>query len=378
MTQSTSHPSSSNDSDSSNAAQYMPNTGMYMGQLPWPQPAYIPHLGFYNPDNVEPNAPHGDAPSYAPVAPSPDAGAGVEHHAFQAGPNGYYPPAVADVSGATYVGPYPPLTQTAPPPQHPSAPPLCRQSFPSSSFPGAANPYTPPEPYQEYIHQNHAPWLSAPFAPLFVPRAPSLSVGKKRVAEGLEERGVKRTKIVSSRIKNDPLFKPVLDQHGQPNGTFVCSKDGIILNPESYLKHLKTKNHLGFKLERYKCPGCIKTYARRDACKRHWDDEILRVLASAAPVTMPTAPVTAPTTAFTYSYPYPMPVTSMSGNGPIAFPAAWVAPSYGTPTVADPVLCLSQSPENNMVTEPTEDEDEDDEDDADFWEANEIRDTDEM
>ncbi|KAG2044617.1 hypothetical protein BDR03DRAFT_1004903 [Suillus americanus] len=345
MTQSTSNPSSSNGSDSSNAAQYMLVFGMYMGQIPWPKPAYIPHPGFYYPYGMAPNAPYGAAPPYAPIAPLPGVDAGVAHHEFQAGPHGHSPPAVADISSATYDGPFP--------------------------------------PHQGYLHQNHKPGLPTPFAPLFVPRATSLPVGKKRVAEDLEERDVKRSKIASSKINNDPLFKPVLNRHGQPNGTFVCSKDGMVLHPEGYLKHLRTKNHLGYKLEKYECPrsSCTRTYARRDACKRHWDnscgklapegarqsyaDACKNFTSSASP-----APVTEPTTAFTYSCPYPMPVTSESEHAP------WVSQFYRTLAVADPVICLSQSPENDMVTEPTEDKD--DEDDADFWEANEIRDTDEM
>ncbi|KAG1885121.1 hypothetical protein F4604DRAFT_152881 [Suillus subluteus] len=384
MTQSTSHPSSPNDSDSSNAAQYMSNTGMPMGQFPYPQLAYIPHPGFYYPYGVAPNALHGAAPSYAPVAPSPGVGAGVEHHAFQAGPNGYYPPAEADV---TNVGPNPPLTEAAPPPQCPSAPPPYHQPFPSNSFPGAGNPCAPPAPHQGYLPQNHEPGLPTTFAPLFVPQAPSWSVGQKRVAEDLEGRDAKRTKQTFRRLRSDPLFKPVLDQNGQPNGTFVCSQDGLIINPQSYLKHLKTRMHLGFKLERYKCPGCIKTFARRDSCKRHWDDIHGKLAPEGArqsyadacknsTSSASAAPVTVPTTPFTYSHPYPMPFMSMPENMQIAPPTAWVTQSYGTPTVADPGLYLPQPPENNMVTEPAEDND--DEDDADFWEVNEIRDVDEM
>ncbi|KAG1814031.1 uncharacterized protein BJ212DRAFT_1300888 [Suillus subaureus] len=144
----------------------MPNTGMHMGQLPWPQLAYIIHLGCYYPYGVPPNVPRGAAPPYAPVAPSPGADTGVAHHAFQTGQNGYYPPAVVDVTN------------------------------------------------------HHEPNLTTGFAPSFVPQVPSLSVGQKRVAEDLKERDVKRTKISSDKIKDDPLFKPVLDGYGQHNGTY--------------------------------------------------------------------------------------------------------------------------------------------------------------
>ncbi|KAG1768447.1 hypothetical protein EV702DRAFT_720401 [Suillus placidus] len=330
MTQSTC-PSSSQGSD---ATQYTPNTDMNMGQLPWPQPAYIPHPDFYYPYGVPPNAMQGAAPPYAPVAPS--------------------------------------------------APPLYHQGIPLSSFPGATNNYAPSIPHQAYLHQHHGPGLATGSASSSVPQ--SLSAGQKRVAEDLEERDVKRTKIGSGGIKNDPLFTPVLDQHGQPDGTFVCSKDGMILRPGSYLKHLNTKKHLGFKLNKFKCPGCPQTYTRRDACKRHWDDgcgklapegsrlSYLAACQGSGMSSASVAPVTAPTTAFTFSYPYPVIATSMSWNVQITPPAACVVQSCGTPSVADLLLCLSQSPENDVVTEPAKDDD----DDPDFWEANEIRDVHEM
>jgi hypothetical protein len=71
-----------------------------------------------------------------------------------------------------------------------------------------------------------------------------------------------------------------------------------------------------------------------------------------------------------------MPVMPTSENMQISAPAVWAMQSFGTPTVTDPILCVSQSPENDTVTEPVEDND--DEDDADFWEANEIQDADEI
>ncbi|KAG2343951.1 hypothetical protein BDR05DRAFT_989477 [Suillus weaverae] len=379
MTQSTTTTTSSS-SQGSDAIQYTPNTGMYMGQLPWPQPPYIPHPDFYYPCGVPPNAMHGAAPPYAPVAPSSSVGPGVAHDACQAGQNGFYPPVVANVSRATYAGPYPPLTAAAPPQQYPSVPPLYHQGIPSSSFSGATNNYAPSIPHQAYLHQHHGPGLATGSASLSLPQ--SLSAGRKRVAEDLEERDVKRTKIGSGGIKNDPLFKPVLDHHGQPDGTFMCSKDGMILRPGSYLKHINTKKHLGFKLNKFKCPGCPQTYTRRDACKRHWDDGCgklapegsrLSYLAACQGSDMSSAsaaPVTVPTTAFTFSYPYPVVATSMSQNVQTAPPAAaCVVQSCGTPSLADLLLCLSQSPENDVVTEPVEDDD-----DPDFWEANEIQD----
>ncbi|KAG1779562.1 hypothetical protein EV702DRAFT_75310 [Suillus placidus] len=340
MTKST--PRASSGSNSS-----VPNTGMPMGQIPWPQPAYIP--GYAPPQNypygMPLNGTHGAAPQYAPVAP----------------------------------------TAAAPPPQYPPAPPPYYQPFPSNSLPGAANPYVPPMLPQGYLQQQNGAGLATGSA-----QVPIFSVAKKRVAEDLGARDAKRTKVASCSMKNDPLFKPVLDQHGQPDGTFFCSRDGMVLNPESYLKHIKTKKHLGFKLEKYKCPSpaCRKTYTRRDACKRHWDDGCAKLAPEGARLSYadahqlfmgsaPVAPMAAPTAAFTYHYPYPMPVASMSQNMQVAPPAASVdAQAHGTPSFLDPALCLSQPQENDTVTEPVEDEDEDD--DAEFWEANEIRDIQEM
>ncbi|KAG1886082.1 hypothetical protein F4604DRAFT_1675754 [Suillus subluteus] len=129
MTQYTIHASSSHGFDSSNVTQYMPNTGMYMGQVPWPQPAYIPP-GYaparphFPHGGVSRNGTNGTAPPHAPVAPSSGVGPGVPPHAFQAGQNGHYPPATANVLRATCVGPYPPLTAAAPPQQHPSVLPI--------------------------------------------------------------------------------------------------------------------------------------------------------------------------------------------------------------------------------------------------------------
>ncbi|KAG2044623.1 hypothetical protein BDR03DRAFT_977451 [Suillus americanus] len=317
MTQFTPHTSSSHGSEPSNAVQYMPNTGMHMDQFPWPHPAYIPHPDFYYPYGM-PIAPHGAAPPYAHVTPSP--GSGVAHHASQTGQHGYHPPAVSNVAN---VGPYPPLTEAAPPPQHPSAPPLYHQAFPSSAFPGATIPYVPPAPHQGYLHQHHGHGLPTGFTPSFVSQAPNLSVGQKRVAEDLEKRDVKRIKICFERIKNDPLFKPMLDQYGQHYGTYVCSKDGMVIRPGSYKHHIKTAKHIGYKLTLFKCPLCPETYTRRDACKRHWDDGCGKTAADGARLSYSAAcqrsmssasasPVGAPTAAFTFSLPATTMTTSDS------------------------------------------------------------------
>ncbi|KAG2365488.1 hypothetical protein BDR07DRAFT_1374290 [Suillus spraguei] len=159
-----------------------------------------------------------------------------------------------------------------PSPQHPSVPPLYHQPFPLSALPRAVIPYAPPAPHQGYLHQYHGPGLATGSASSSLPQAPSFLVGQKRIAESLQDRDVKLTGTSCNGIQNDPLFKPVLNRCGQPEGTFKCSKDGMILHPASYLKHINTQKHLGFKLEKFKCPGCSKSYTRRDTCRRHWDN----------------------------------------------------------------------------------------------------------
>ncbi|KAG1775305.1 hypothetical protein EV702DRAFT_1120092 [Suillus placidus] len=162
MTESTPHASS----DGSNSS--VPNTGTPMGQIPWPQPAYIP--GYAPPPNYQygmpPNGMHGVAPQYAPVAP----------------------------------------TAAAPPPQYLPAPPLYHQPFPSNPLQGAADPYAPPMVHQGYLQQPHGAGLATGSAFSFLPQVPNFSVAKKRVAENLGERDAKRTKAGSCGMKNDPIF----------------------------------------------------------------------------------------------------------------------------------------------------------------------------
>lgn len=255
----------------------MPDTGMHMGQFPWPQPGYIPHPGFYYPP---PNVTHGATLKDAPVAPLPGAGLGVAHHA--------------------------------------------------SSFPGAVNPYAPPMQHQGFLYQHQGPGLATGFAPPLVPQVPGLSAGEKRVAEDLGGRHAKRIKTSPGGMKNDPLFRPMLDEHDGPSdGKFMCVKDGMVLNPQSYFKHIKTKKHLGYKLENFKCPVCSRTYTRLDACKRHFHDGKCGKAAAGGPPPSfsagPTStsssfvpPAMVPTMAFTYTYPYPTPVMSVPQHVHIA------------------------------------------------------------
>ncbi|KAG2136516.1 uncharacterized protein EDB93DRAFT_782049 [Suillus bovinus] len=260
MTHSTPNHCSLHGCDSSNATQCMPNTGMHVGQFPCPQPASIPH-----PCHVPtyPYYPYGVPLPYVLVAPSPCVGAGAAHHACQAGQNGCHPPAVANVSCATCSGPHPPPNASAAPPQNPSAPLMRHQPFPSISFPAVANPCILPILHQGCPNQHQEPELATGSASSSLPQVP------KRTAKDIE-RDIKRSKVVPGGMKNDPLFTPVLDQSGQPNGTFTCSRDGMIIHPESYSRHLRTRKHLGFKLEKFKCSDCSKTYTRADAYKRHF------------------------------------------------------------------------------------------------------------
>lgn len=51
---------------------------------------------------------------------------------------------------------------------------------------------------------------------------PYVPIGKKRVAEDLEDHETKRIKTGSGKINSDPYFKPVLDHHCQHDGTYAC------------------------------------------------------------------------------------------------------------------------------------------------------------
>ncbi|KAG1771202.1 hypothetical protein EDD22DRAFT_947995 [Suillus occidentalis] len=222
------------------------------------------------PFGVPPNETHGVSSPYAPVARSSDVGARVPNHASQAGPDGHLTPPAADVSGGN------------PPPQHPSAAPL---------YPGS-------------------------------------SVGEKRAAENLEKGDAKRIKTAFDRMKDDPLFKPVLNRLGHPKGTYRCSKDGMIINPESYLRHIQSIKHLGYKKARFQCPGCFKTYLTRQHCKRHFNGSECEQSAAGGPPpsfliseasasSASDAPATVPAVPFTYTHPNP---ASMSQNTQIALP----------------------------------------------------------
>lgn len=249
-------------------------------------------------------------------------------------------------------------------------------------FPHPGIPYSVPN-----ATYGATPGPSTVLAPPPVPQAPGLSAcAQKRFAQDLGQTQIKRAKTTSGGMRNDPSFRPMLDEHGLHNGKFMCTKDRAVLYPESYLKHLRTTKHLGVKLEKFKCPGCPKVYARRDAWKRHFDNsKCEKAVAGGPPPSFSpgpasassdvVAPVMAPTMAFTFSYPYPTPAMPVPQQVQAIPPAAGAPQLWAMPTFAVPGPCPPQ-PQNNAVTEPDE-EDEDDFDDPDFWENNEIWDADE-
>ncbi|KIK38150.1 hypothetical protein CY34DRAFT_809699 [Suillus luteus UH-Slu-Lm8-n1] len=173
--------------------------------------------------------------------------------------------------------------------------------------------------------QNHqGPVFATGFAPPVAPQAPR---GRRA-------------------IYADPLFAPILDQHGQPNGKFRCLKDGMVLKPDNYQKHLRTNKHRGSKLEKYACPVCLRTcvYGRRDSCKRHYDNSACGRSRAGLPepsfLAVPAAgnsnlvpPVVVPTMHFTYHHPYAMTVPQHTQT---AFPAAGAAQPWGMPAFAAP------------------------------------------
>jgi hypothetical protein len=193
---------------------------------------------------------------------------------------------------------------------------------------------------------------------------------------------------------------PMLDEIGQPDGKFMCVKDGMVLNPQSYLKHIKTKKHLGYKLEIFECPACSMTcvpkfstparliidivvvirYTRLDACKRHYGGKCRKAAAGGPPPSFSARPasvsscVVAPALVFTMAF--TTPVMSVPQHVHIAPPENCITQPCGTPTVIDPIHCLPQSSETAINAEATEGGEDDE--DPDFWEVNEIQDLHEM
>jgi hypothetical protein len=146
----------------------------------------------------------------------------------------------------------------------------------------------------------------------------------------------------------------------------------MVLRPESYRRHIKTKQHVGHKLARFKCPICDRTYvsqlskyahllinivvirfSRGDSYKRHYTGRLCERLAAGRPeisfstseASASDAPATVPEVPFTYA---PNPTFAVS-----------------MPAVIDPKLGPSQPSETGVVAEPAAA----DEDDPEFWET---------
>ncbi|KAG1849885.1 hypothetical protein DFJ58DRAFT_445959 [Suillus subalutaceus] len=182
--------------------------------------------------------------------------------------------------------------------------------------------------------QTHA--AAPPYAP----------VGQKHFAEDLEDSETKRIKMGSGDINNDPYFKPVLDQYGQHDGTYVCSKDGMVVRPGSHIYDVKTAKHLCCGLVLLQCPLSPETCTRRGVCKRHWDDGCRKLAAEGTPP---------------YSATYQGSMGSASASS-VGVPTA--AFTFSLPTTA--TTTPDTSPPETILTEATEH--------AESWAANEVQD----
>ncbi|KAG0703694.1 hypothetical protein DFH29DRAFT_1078820 [Suillus ampliporus] len=273
-----SHPSSSFDASPlpvGNNNGFIPNPGMYMSQMHWPQPAY-----------PQP----GNATVYASVASSPDVGAADVYNSFEGAQTSSYSPALANVMQAPYVqsfiDPYTMQPTVALPPQDASAPlqynhPPC----PPGAFAGAPPHYQvqgvyypnmPPQMLQNpslHQYEGHAAELSMGFASSSLPQASasSASAGEKRVAEDREDRKEKQKRVKRSDIRWDIDFFPLKETDDNGNQRFECLREGCgkIIIAASYNKHIKTANHQGVKSAEYTCPRCFLLLSRGDSLKRH-------------------------------------------------------------------------------------------------------------
>ncbi|KAG0698446.1 hypothetical protein DFH29DRAFT_100746 [Suillus ampliporus] len=240
---------------------FIPNPGMYMGQFPWPQPAY-PQPG---------NA----TLSYSPAASSPGVGAADAYNPLQGAQTYYYPPAPANVAQATYVqsfiNSYTLQPTVALPPQHASAllqynrPPCPQATFagvpPPYQVQGAYYPNMPPPMLQNgYLHQSHSaePAMGSASSP-------------PQTTEDREERKQRRNRTKRYDITQDADFRPTgeTDHHGNPR--FECRRAwcGIVIISDSYRKHLTSTKHRGSKSATFRCPDCSTTLSRGDALNRH-------------------------------------------------------------------------------------------------------------
>ncbi|KAG2033449.1 hypothetical protein BDR03DRAFT_688718 [Suillus americanus] len=185
---------------------------------------------------------------------------------------------------------------------------------------------------------------------------PYTPVDQKRFAEDLEDHETKRIKMGSGEINNDPYLKPVLDQHGQHDGTYVCSKDGMVIRPGRHIYDVKTAKHLCCGLLLFKGPLALETCTRRGACKRHRDDGCGKLAAEGALPYSATyrgsmgsasaSPVGVPTAAFTFSLlttatttPHTLPQTMLTEATEHALNhESWVADEVQDRALVAPVL----------------------------------------
>ncbi|KAG2070918.1 hypothetical protein BDR04DRAFT_575184 [Suillus decipiens] len=161
----------------------MPNTGMYMGQFHWPQPAYIPSYAPAHPyhPGVLPNEMHGAAPTY--VAPSPGVGAGVanmrskrDHMVTTPCSNRCLVWHSCWSIPTAKCGCSSPTTRI----RAPSIP----STFPIDLF--QELPHALHIPHQGCLNQYHGPPLATGSAFSFLPQVSSFSVSLERVAQYLE------------------------------------------------------------------------------------------------------------------------------------------------------------------------------------------------
>ncbi|KAG0703698.1 hypothetical protein DFH29DRAFT_1068506 [Suillus ampliporus] len=323
-----SHPSSSYAAHSSSEAPlpvgnnngFIPNPGMYMNQMPWPQPAY-PQTGnatvqMNNPSFLPPNGVPAPGPRYASVAPSPNVGAadaynysqGVQTFAYPPGSQPAYPQpgnATVQMNNPSFLPPNAGACSRSPirlsralpkfalPPQQASAPLQYNQPpCPPGAFAGAPSQYQvqgvyypnmpPPMLQSPYLPQHHGQGaeVAMGFASPSLPQTStsSVSAGKKRAAEDCEDRKDKKKRAKRTHVQDDGDFVSFLfilfsrqSQTTMAISDILCRREGCgkIIIAASYHNHVKSAKHLGAKSADYTCPRCFMLLSRGDALKRH-------------------------------------------------------------------------------------------------------------
>ncbi|KAG2737265.1 hypothetical protein P692DRAFT_20883761 [Suillus brevipes Sb2] len=92
--------------------------------------------------------------------------------------------------------------------------PIHAPSLLISDFPGATTPHAPHTSHQACLNQHSEAGLATGSASSALPQAPNLSLGRKHVAEDLEDRDTKRIKMESGRISLSPemYVSPLLNK----------------------------------------------------------------------------------------------------------------------------------------------------------------------